>query len=386
MDSCYNKSDITNKGTGTYNVGVGGIVGGSNSSEITNCYNQGSIKNDVTYGNSPRVGGIVGDGYLTTIANCYNIGNVSAIDSLFRSAGGICGSGGTISNCFNLGTVSITGSSTSKSIGAITTAGTVESSYYSYRGNDYTDTSGYYNGNLNTIVKELTEFQELSWDSSYSWNFTEIWNIDDINNINNGYPYLRIFEECKITYEANNGTGNSVVKIYLKSQTTVQILDNEFGFVNGDMNFSGWQIVGDESEKIYNVGDTIKLNENIVLQAVWVVSEYEVKFNINTNVGAVLMISDDNGYVQQIFVDKVDNYNDSKPTFTLILTPDTVYKVIISVFYTTNINFGDNYGNVTLTKPFGQTLIGNVLTFTACENLIIRLNLNSFIGNNGIVI
>ena len=98
------------------------------------------------------------------------------------------------------------------------------------------------------------------------------------------------------------------------------------------------------------------------------------------------MISDNNEFKQQIFVNKIFTYDDSEPTFTLSLTPNTVYTVIISTYYTTNINFADTNGQATTTVPSGQTLTNNVLTFTASENLIVRLNLNAFVGNNGIVI
>ena len=205
------------------------------------------------------------------------------------------------------------------------------------------------------------------------------------NLTGDGYPYLRVFEEYSITYQANNGTDESAMKFYLKSQNSVQILSNEFGFINDSKSFGGWQIVGDESGTIYSGGETITLNGNIVLQAVWV-DICQVNFNINTNVGVVFIISDGQGYTQQIFVDKVISYNDSEPTFILSLTPNKTYTVVISTYYTTSINFADSTGQATTTVTSGQTLTNNVLTFTASENLIIKLNLNGFVGNNGIVI
>ena len=241
----------------------------------------------------------------------------------------------------------------------------------------------------NVIFTSGTEQAEIAFDmegincgieNKSNWS-NNIWG----NLTGDGYPYLRVFEEYSITYKANNGTSESQIAYYKKNQN-MQVVGNEFGFTNGNMLFVGWQIVGDTSGKIYTVNDTITLNENITMQAVWGVAECSVKFNIKTNVGVVFMISDNNEFKQQIFVNKIFTYDDSEPTFTLSLTPNTIYTVIISTYYTTNINFANTNGQATTTVPSGQTLTNNVLTFTASENLIVRLNLNAFVGNNGIVI
>ena len=330
---------------------VGGIVG-RNYGTVTNCFNMGSIEVYGVWG--AYAGGIVGENN-GTITNCYNTASLLLKQNI-TSAGNIAGgSGNNISSCFYLENCI-----------------TIES-------NSFTTPNTYGTSKTSAQLKTKSTFTASNWD------FDNVWNIDTSSSINGGYPYLRVFEEYSITYKANNDADESAMKFYLKSQNSVQILGNEFGFTNVGKSFGGWQIVGDESGTIYSGGETITLSGNIVLQAVWV-DICQVDFNINTNVGVVFIISDGQGYTQQIFVDKVISYNDSEPTFVLSLTPNKTYTVVISTYYTTSINFADNTGQATSTVPNNQSLNGNVLTFTASKNLIIRINLNAFIGNNGVII
>jgi len=73
---------------------VGGLVGVSNRSTITDCYTTGTVK-----GYNHNVGGLVGKNEGSTVTNCYTTGNV-------QGDGGLVGSNeGTIKNCYATGKV-----------------------------------------------------------------------------------------------------------------------------------------------------------------------------------------------------------------------------------------------------------------------------------------
>jgi hypothetical protein len=77
---------------------VGGLVGYSNNSTVTNCYVTGSVNGDNNY-----VGGLVGYIYSGTITNAYSTANVNGTNYV----GGLLGdvASGTVTNAYSLGTV-----------------------------------------------------------------------------------------------------------------------------------------------------------------------------------------------------------------------------------------------------------------------------------------
>ena len=380
INNCFNKGEINVESSSVASGGIGGIVGRTCDC-ISNAYNTSNIKFSGKY-DRLYVAGIAGerDAINTIVSNCYNLGEII---SPSICAGIMAGTYETaINNCFS-----------------IVDSTNISDNYYGvyYDGGAYDCYSLFYNygksapntvqieildeylqlkdNNLDEIIKNYTQGFSYNGSSySFSWDFDVDWGIE--TNVNSGFPYLQEFL-IDVVFDSSTQGDSPVTKHYVAGDV-LTITDDMF--VKDNDILKGVKIDGVN----YEIGDTIIVTKDISIMPNW--SSVDVKFNINTNVGAVLIISDDNGYVQQIFVDKVDNYNDSEPTFTLTLTPDTVYKVVISVFYTTNVNFGDSYGNAALTAPSGQVLNGNVLTFTASEDLIIRLNLNGFVGNNGIVI
>jgi len=94
ISNCYNIGKVAS--TSTSYQSVGGIAGNTGLTTIENCYYNGEVSGSVA-------GGIVGQGSLA-INNCYNAGEISG-----ETTGGITGIGGTINGCYNTGTVKSTG-------------------------------------------------------------------------------------------------------------------------------------------------------------------------------------------------------------------------------------------------------------------------------------
>ena len=380
INNCFNKGEINVESSCSVSGGIGGIVGRT-CDDISNAYNIANIKFSGKY-DRLYVAGIAGerDSVITTVSNCYNLGEII---SPSICAGIMAGTYETqINNCFSI----VDSTNISDNYYGVYDDGGAYNCYnlfYNYGKSapntvqieildEYLQLK---NNNRDEIIKNYTQGFSYNGSSySFDWNFDVYWGIE--TNVNSGFPYLQEFL-IDVVFDSST-QGDSLITKHYVAGDVLTITDDMF--VKDNYILKGVKIDGVD----YEIGDTIIITKDISIMPNW--SSVDVKFNINTNVGAVLIISDDNGYVQQIFVDKVVSYNDSQSSFSLTLTPDTVYKVIISVYYTTNINFGDSDGNATLTAPLGQTLNGNVLTFTASKNLIIRLNLNGFVGNNGISI
>ena len=334
---------------------LGGIVGTATNTTIENCYVEANFQTIVVASGGVIVGGIVGSSSGSTITNCAHEGEfypTSGSDN--AQVGGIVGGGNSvITNCYHYGKISM---------------------YCGITYPIFTDK----NSITNCFSIGIEWGEKESNEVTLNWS-TEIW-----GGLGTDFPYLKtFFEEFSLTYNAGIGVGDDKI-YYYKENSNVQLLGNEFGFSYGDSNFLGWKIKGNDT--LYNEGDSLTINQNIVLVAQWEIVECNVNFNVNTNIGAIFMLCDEDNVLTQIFVKKADVYNDNNPSFILTLEFGKTYKVIISTYYTTNINFADTSGQAIYENPDGQELYKNILTFVASDNLIIRLNINSFVGNNGIVI
>lgn len=136
ISECYNTGDV--KSTRSTAMYVGGVVSSANDGAITNCYNTGAVSSSGSYN-----GGVVGTTSTTiSITNCYNTGDVSGS----KVIGGIIGRYNlgtiTVTSCFNVGEVTET--DTYHTLGGI--MGTLLDSY------DGIVTESYY------IVSDTTEF------------------------------------------------------------------------------------------------------------------------------------------------------------------------------------------------------------------------------------
>ncbi|MBE5933299.1 MAG: hypothetical protein E7263_07750 [Lachnospiraceae bacterium] len=92
---------------------IGGIVGNSYYSDITNCYNEGNmIVKYNSYVSDPQIGGIVGAFDYGKITNCYNTGDIAVTidyDGAAMLLGGVAGGnfGSTMENCYNTGDIHV---------------------------------------------------------------------------------------------------------------------------------------------------------------------------------------------------------------------------------------------------------------------------------------
>jgi hypothetical protein len=104
-DNCSNINNCFSTGIvagGDYSYGLGGLVGINSVGSISNCYSTG----DITGGyESTALGGLVGDNY-GAISNCFSTGTVTGEDYSYY-LGGLVGETyhGIISNCYSTGTV-----------------------------------------------------------------------------------------------------------------------------------------------------------------------------------------------------------------------------------------------------------------------------------------
>ena len=122
---CINSGgSVKNLGLENFSVSgskyVGGLVGHSWYSNISNCYSTGTVSGG---SNSWAVGGLVGHEYQGSISNCYSTGAVNGS----KYVGGLAGENGgdsNISNCYSTGTVN---GSVSMSAGWWDTVGIVTS-------------------------------------------------------------------------------------------------------------------------------------------------------------------------------------------------------------------------------------------------------------------
>jgi len=134
----YSSSSVT-----ATNIQIGGLIGFSGYSNISNSYSIGSVE-----GNS-KIGGLAGSVGFGTILNSYSISNISGNSLIGGLIGEDSGMGNIISN-----------------------------SYWDINTSGQTNSSGG-EGKTTTQMKQQATFVD--------WNFTSIWNIvEDVN-----YPFLR---------------------------------------------------------------------------------------------------------------------------------------------------------------------------------------------------
>ena len=396
IKNCQKQGSICGMGTAYYagdgaEQYLGGILGEGNQVQIESCESFGTLKLTADYDSEPRVyvGGIVGNLYTTktysyvnsTVKKCYNESQIYGYSNTYYSdygpftyAGGISGCAGTIEECFNVGNImALTGTAcgnTQVFLGGIAgAAGAVNNCFNTGTLSvEQTQSDGVYVGG---IVGLLTK----------DYNISKCYNIGTINLgeqvSNTAYDFGGI-----VGYVQSSITNYNIEGCYYLTDC-VESQANSFG-TKKDSNalkqlntFTNWKF-----DTVWAIDKTGVINNGYpYLQVFYPPQTAVVSFNVNTNVSAILNITDENGEnSQQIFITP-----ETAQSIELELSLKD-YVVVISTYYTTNISFADSNGQATTTVPNGQTLTKNVLTFTASQGLVIRLNLNGFVGNNGIVI
>ena len=251
-------------------------------------------------------------------------------------AGGIVGySSGEIKNCYN--SASLTSQRIRYSGGAI--GGIV--------GNSTGQVSNCFN-----VYKDETATQ-LGWTSSLT---------GDVGGIVGDGTSTTSYYDSSIVF--NNGTQN------VNEGESVEDLNNELKNKNNYSKYFGTNWVFGDTWQIDSSGN---LNGGFPFISAFV-DVSSVTFNITTNLGVILTISDDSGNVQQVFIDK----GTQQQTFSLNLNVGQ-YKIAISTFYTTNIEL--------LTANDNQVLSGKLLTLNVVGGeIIVTLNMQTYVGSNWIII
>ena len=355
---------------------VGGIVGYANSTKINNCFHDGVLDYFGSYTQGYNLGGITGYGGI--IKNCYNSDKLyitGYMGSISGSAGGISGENATIENCYNTGSVSyVTGytNEVGNAGGIIGNGGSVTNCYNTgdivasnAQPNGIGTGTTQYGTNLSVVGGSYNSFTSVT----NSWDKTLIWGVS--TEINGGHPYLRIFYQYTITFDKAGGIGgtNSVEVNYGQNLPDTIVIPSQENY-----NFIGY--FGSDGTKYYDENGTLVntsflVSEDLTLIAQWELGKCQITFNIKTNVGAIFTIYGENNYIRQVFVQ--GNSQLSTQSFSLSLSQGQ-YKVVISTFYTTNIQVNDTL------------LANNVYIFNVETAMQIDFTLNSFVGNNGIII
>jgi len=188
ISNSYSSSTVY--GTGNH---IGGIVGSqSNWCEIESCFAYGEIEGYA------EVGGIVGHSSRSTVSNSYASGSVEAINNY---AGGLTGYQvlGYVSDCYSTAAVSAQGFAGGL-IGS--TTGPVYNSYWD------TDTSGQSSSAGGTGKSTLKMLQESEFNN---WDFNSVWTIPEVT------PYTRVHYpilQWQGEPGAFNEIENAIVKVF----------------------------------------------------------------------------------------------------------------------------------------------------------------------------
>ena len=172
ISDSYNKANLKAENVkDVYNsIVIGGIVGGTHNSRISNCYNQGNITSNGGF--QPSNGGIVGDSIKGQISNSYSVANFINTNNTAKALiGGIVGRNG-ITNDYPVGEIT-----NSYCIN------TIAQSYYYWNGTTFEVTS------TEGIVNEATlKSSANTLGEAYT---NDIQNSDGTWKFNNVYPILK---------------------------------------------------------------------------------------------------------------------------------------------------------------------------------------------------
>jgi hypothetical protein len=193
------------KNLGLENVNVSGgmytgaFIGHSVGGRVEFCYATGAVTG------SYQLGGLIGFNQGGTLDRSYSKVAVSGNGS--TRIAGLVGRGGGALNCYSTGLVT---NAQSFIPGGLTTEGTSVGGYWDR------ETSGTTYSSSGT---GLTTAQMKTQSSYVGWDFDTLWGIDP--TINEGYPYLRVFETAVeeppagityLSYGISNGTATSSAK------------------------------------------------------------------------------------------------------------------------------------------------------------------------------
>jgi len=246
VENCYNTGKIKSN----YKCGIsasyspcGGGICGISYGTISNCYNKGEIENNgcgflASNTNCGIAAGIVGDNAKGGISNCYNKGTIKVLpnveDQRGCTAGGIIGwNRSNVINVYNTGNI-MTNENSKVCIGGIVSWEIVSNDTrdvnYVYNIGDLIGNAEYKGGVLGVHSSNYAKWSNFFWLENISathavgtatgedptkYTSDQIknlisnkelpdtdWAID--SNINNGYPYLKVFDDINIWLRDSN--------------------------------------------------------------------------------------------------------------------------------------------------------------------------------------
>jgi len=167
INNCYTTGEVAGR------LDIGGLVGNSHSSIISNCYSTCSVTEDTTlyYAGYFSGGGLVGYNWQADIYNCYATGFVTNKGDR---------DGGLVGWCFY---------------------GAVENSFYDIQTTGQNDPPQVGVGKTTAEMKDVATYTNLSTVGLTSpWDFVnnpyndtsnyDYWDIDSLHTINDGYPFI----------------------------------------------------------------------------------------------------------------------------------------------------------------------------------------------------
>lgn len=177
ITKCRNNSNVT----GGSNSTTGGLIGGTNVTNVIQCFNTGFVSSSNT------TGGLIGSlsGASCSVNNSYNAGKVYGVDNTAGLIGTLIDT--EVYNCYSTGEVA--GWFKSGLIGSCSTGASVSNSFWDIEISKIDSSSA--GVGLSTV-----EMQTLSTLTDAGWDFIgettngseDIWNINTLNN--SGYPFL----------------------------------------------------------------------------------------------------------------------------------------------------------------------------------------------------
>lgn len=209
-------SDAVVTSTATVNEANFGILVGTNQGTIYRCATSGTITNGAQW----RIGGLAGNNnYPGQIHECYTSVNIITANSWYAgglvgtnksvvmdsyargnisgqdTCGGLAGlnesANATVNRCYSTGTVTYTNAAAVNGgcTGNTEAGAQIEVSFYD------ADTSGTPSGGVHGVGLDTDTMKSIANYTAAGWNFDTVWGIDPTGIINEGYPYLRYFNE-----------------------------------------------------------------------------------------------------------------------------------------------------------------------------------------------
>ena len=268
----------------------------------------------------------------------------------------------------------------------------ISANFYQLNGSNSIKTTTIYNNATNGSVTAPAvstssvegSSQVVGWATSTTSTISSVTPNTNINISGNENYYAVVSCVITIDYNGNGATNgqvsNSTGTIYKTANGTTtpttkkaEIKLNQNAFTKDNYTFIGWSIKSSTVNPEYESGISYEFESDTTLYAIWKSNSLAVNFSITSNIGAILIISDVNGNIQQVFI----NQSTSGQKFTLNLMAGE-YKVIISTLHTTNIEL--------TTANTNQVLSGKLITLNVTGEMNVVLKLQSYVGNNWVMI